>query len=92
MNNIIAILLAILGIVIFIKVLPFLVWLVLILLFVFVGYLFYVNYKASKIMKDFNKQQEETLNNGTFTYTTYDNRSDDVDEVIDVEFSESEEE
>lgn len=91
MNNIITILLAILGIIVFIKVLPFLIWLGLIILLMIVGYLFYVNYKASKIMKDFNKQQEETLNNGTFTYTTYENRNDGTDEVIDVEFSESEE-
>ena len=94
MDIIITILLAIIGISIIIWLLPFVIALISIAILVFLVYLFYVNYKANKIMKDFDKQQKEVFkDNGIYTYTIFEETKDDsTDEVIDVEFSESDDE
>ena len=85
MRDISSILLTILGVALFIFFLPTLLWLLLILVVVIVVYVMYQKHKYNKYRNDFMEDSSQE------TYYTSQNTNTSDDDVIDVEFSESEE-
>ncbi len=93
MQNLTSLLLTILGIVLFITLLPALLWLFLILILVVVVYFVVQRARYRKYME---QMQDEFTKNFSQEDTFYENKQNqhrpNQDDVIDVEFSESEEE
>lgn len=90
MQNIGSLLFTIFGIIIFIWLLPTLLWILAIVVLLVVIFVFYQKYKMAKYLKDVNEQMNEQMNQQDTYYSNTNTSS--VDDVIDVEFSEREEE
>lgn len=86
MQNISSLLVTIFGIVIFIWLLPALLWLLAIIILLVVVFVFYQKYKVNQYLKNngtqFNQEEDTTY---TYTQTHSTNQTEDI---IDVEFSE----
>lgn len=85
MKDLSSILLTIFGILLFIFFLPTLLWIILIVVAIVVCYIAYQKHKYTKYMNDFMENAEEE-----YRYNEKQSYSQD-DNVIDVEFSESDE-